>query len=151
VLKHIRVSGEFASSGVLHFLEHSCSISDSTRKGKCLCRRLICLICKSMRMCRVLYPDCFAFAGVDMEQLEPILDSLELHARGMQETIHSLCAALRSSAAAAAPGGPTVKPQMSPQWAALSPAGHWWPLLLAFMLGCCLGAFCGPRFMYRRL
>ena len=78
-------------------------------------------------------------AGMDLERLEPVLEQLDAHARGMQASISALCAALRNNSS-----GPAAEPAKRPSVDSLWPAtgigaSYWLLLLLAFFAGCCLG------------
>ena len=73
-------------------------------------------------------------AGWDSQQLQPLLKRLDDNTRALQSTLNSLRSLVQSSAPKAGLARqPSVAPAMT--------GGLWLPLLLAFVLGCCFGAF----------
>ena len=73
-------------------------------------------------------------AGWDSQQLQPLLKRLDDNTRALQSTLSSLRSLVQSSRTKAGLARqPSVAPAMT--------GGLWLPLLLAFVLGCCFGAF----------
>ena len=70
----------------------------------------------------------------DKQQLQPLLKRLEDNTDTLQSTLSSLQALLQRSPCKA----PAAKQAAEPM---LGAGGLWLPLLIAFVLGCCFGAF----------
>ena len=72
--------------------------------------------------------------GWDKQQLQPLLKRLEANTSALQSTLSSLQSLLQRSPSNA----PTAK--QTPD-SSLNTGGLWLPLIFAFILGCCFGAF----------
>ena len=73
-------------------------------------------------------------AGWDSQQLQPLLKRLDDNTRALQSTLSSLRSLVQSAPPKA---GLARQPSAAPAMT----GGLWLPLLLAFVLGCCFGAF----------